>query len=117
MNAELQARPGDEIDRRLVELEGVEVEAPSPDRAGNGSRVRVLDLKTGEDDVFTLVPGEEVDPDAGDVSLASPIGQALLGRKAGETVRVATPRGERTLAVLCVTPDRRGSARSAAEEQ
>ncbi|MGQ0562664.1 MAG: GreA/GreB family elongation factor, partial [Gemmatimonadota bacterium] len=47
--------------------------------------------------------GSLVDIDAGQVSLASPIGQALLGREAGDVVTVHTPERERRFEIINVT--------------
>jgi transcription elongation factor GreA len=74
-----------------------------PDRAGFGSTVRLRELATGEELSYTLLAGEFIDVDAGEVSLASPIGHALLGRRAGEEITVATPRGERRFRILSLT--------------
>ena len=67
--------------------------------AGLGSRVTVLDRSSGEQIAYTLLAGSFIDLDAGEVSLGSPIGQALLGRVAGDEVDVRTPRGVRNLVV------------------
>jgi transcription elongation factor GreA len=48
----------------------------------------------GQDaETFTLVGAKEADPRAGKISNESPIGKALLGRRAGETVTAETPGG------------------------
>jgi transcription elongation factor GreA len=54
-----------------------------------GSRVRYeLDGEPGE---LTLVGSTEADPALGRVSAASPVGRALMGRRAGDEVEVITP--------------------------
>ena len=70
---------------------------------GFGSTVRVEDRRTGEIVEYTLMTGDELDIDAGEVSLASPIGQALLGCREGDEVEVSTPHGVRRLKVLRAT--------------
>ena len=59
--------------------------------AGYGSTVSVRDLDTSEPDHYTLMVGSLVDIDTQQVSLASPIGQALLGRREGDVTTVITP--------------------------
>lgn len=49
---------------------------------------------------FTLVGGEEVDAENGKISLASPIGRALVGRTIGDRVSVRIPKGELSLEIL-----------------
>jgi|GEM_PF-2612108 len=71
--------------------------------AGYGSSVAVEDVETGERTKYLLMIGALVDIDAGQVSLASPIGQALLGRSPGDIVTVELPLRERRLRILDVT--------------
>ena len=42
--------------------------------------------------------------EAGEISLASPVGHALVGRVEGEEIEVSTPLGRRHFRVLSVTP-------------
>ena len=65
-----------------------------------GSRVTVeID---GTTDTYTLVGTAEADPASGRLSVASPVGQALLGAVSGAEVAVKTPRGAVTYRVLTV---------------
>jgi transcription elongation GreA/GreB family factor len=73
-----------------------------PRGAGFGSTVLVEDLDRGIRETFTLMAGALLDFDAGQVSLASPIGQALLGAVEHEVVSVQTPQRLRRLRVLQV---------------
>lgn len=70
--------------------------------AGYGSRVTVRDVATGETDEYTLMVGTLVDIDANQVSLASPIGLALLGKVAGDEITVTTPQKKARLVVTRV---------------
>ena len=60
-----------------------------------GSRVTVEDLDEGETQVFEIVFPEEVNAAAGQISLSSPLGRALLNKTAGDEIEVQTPRGKR----------------------
>ncbi|MBI4215770.1 MAG: transcription elongation factor GreA [Chloroflexi bacterium] len=60
---------------------------------GQGSRVVVLELETQEAADYTLVATQEASLLKGKLSLASPLGKALLGRRVGEVVEVAAPQG------------------------
>ncbi len=86
--------------QRQSELAQIEVENLPTDRVGFGSKVKVKDLEFGEDFDFTIVAGDFVDFDAGQISLASPIGQGLLGARKNEEVDVSLPAGERRYRVL-----------------
>lgn len=81
-----------------------------PDRAGYGSVVRVRDVATGEEESYTLMAGDFIDLDEGQVSLESPIGYALLGHRTGEQVTVVTPRVERRYEItgLVTLPQKMG---------
>ena len=57
-----------------------------------GSRVTVRDAE-GEADSYVVVPPGTGDPQAGRISADSPLGAALLGRRAGEEVDVQAPAG------------------------
>ena len=60
-----------------------------------GSRVTVEDLDEGQSLVYEIVFPEEVNAAAGQISLGSPIGRALLNKTVGDEVEVQTPRGKR----------------------
>lgn len=70
------------------------------DRAGFGSSVVLQDLATKQRVTYTLMTAETIDLDEDQVTLASPIGQALLGRGVGERVTVETPQGTRRFRVV-----------------
>jgi len=95
----VQARLG-QLHLRLSQLSQLaDTEAPR-DRVGLGSIVRVEDVKTGDAEEFTLVLAEMMDIDAGHISLASPLGQALKDRKPGEEVNLRLPTMMRKLRVI-----------------
>jgi transcription elongation factor GreA len=54
---------------------------------------KVKDAKTGEIITFTLVSPDEADFELDKISVFSPLGKALLGKKAGEIARVEVPAG------------------------
>jgi transcription elongation factor GreA len=66
-----------------------------------GSSVAVED-EAGREHSFLIVTSIEADAARGYISLDSPVGAALLGRRPGESVSVSVPRGERQFRVLRV---------------
>jgi transcription elongation factor GreA len=58
-----------------------------------GDSIVICDLATGEECRYTLVDPREVNAARGKISIASPLGKALLGRSDGETVEIAVPAG------------------------
>ena len=73
-------------------------EAPS-DRVGLGSTVTVLDLDTGDTDVYVVVLAEMMDIDAGHISLASPLGRALANGRVGDEIGLRLPITTRRLRI------------------
>jgi transcription elongation factor GreA len=64
-----------------------------------GRTAEVLDEESGEVYTWTIVGATEADLAHGRLSAQSPVGMALLGRRAGESVEVQTPRGGRNYRV------------------
>ncbi|MBT8398396.1 MAG: transcription elongation factor GreA [Gemmatimonadetes bacterium] len=88
------------LSQRQSELSQIDVENLPADRVGFGSKVSVKDLDGGETFDFTIVAGDFLDLDAGQISLASPIGRGLLGARLDEKVKVSLPMGERRYQVV-----------------
>ncbi|HHX42202.1 MAG TPA: transcription elongation factor GreA [Armatimonadetes bacterium] len=63
------------------------------DEAHLGSRVRVTNLSTGRELALKLVSPLEAAPERSQISTESPVGEAILGRRPGDTVDVRTPAG------------------------
>jgi len=89
---------------RLSKLSSVRESDIPRDRVGFGSRVTVQDLETKKRETYALTLGEfiEGDDDADEmpVSMASPVGKALLGAKVGQSVTISLPLGTRRLKVV-----------------
>lgn len=60
---------------------------------GIGSRVTIVEVGEDDEETYTIVGAAEANPSDGKISNQSPIGSALLGRKAGEKFKVSTPAG------------------------
>jgi len=88
------------LSQRQSELSQIDVDNLPSDRVGFGSKVSVEDLDLKEVFDFTIVAGDFLDLDAGQISFASPIGQGLLGARQGEEVTASLPVGERRYRVL-----------------
>lgn len=100
------------LSQRQAELSQIDAKNLPVDRVGFGSKVAVEDLELGEVSEFTIVAGDYLDLDAGQVSLASPIGRGLLGAREREEVTVALPAGERHFRIvsLLTLPEQLGMA-------
>src|SRR5947209_14765414 len=89
---------------RLSKLSSVQESDIPRDRVGFGSRVTVRDAATKKKETYALTLGEFVEgDDDGDemsVSMASPLGKALLGARVGQTVAISLPVGKRRLKIV-----------------
>jgi transcription elongation factor GreA len=77
--------------------------AEGSDVAGLGSTVEVEDEESGRNTTYVLVSALDANPAERKVSFESPIGVALRNKRAGETAKVQTPKGERRLKVVSVS--------------
>jgi transcription elongation factor GreA len=57
------------------------------------SKVKIKNVKTGAEMLYTLVSEEEADLKAGRISVGSPIGKGLLGKRVGEKASITVPAG------------------------
>lgn len=81
------------LENMLSKARVVQEKPPVSDEIQLGSRVKLRDLATGEEFSYLIVGANEADPLQGRISYLSPVGQAILGHKAGEKVRVNVPAG------------------------
>jgi len=89
---------------RLSKLSSVKEEDIPRDRVGFGSRVTVQDVDTKKRETYALTLGEFIEgddnPAEAPVSMASPLGKALLGGQVGQTVAITLPLGKRRLKIV-----------------
>lgn len=71
-------------------------------KVGIGSVVRLREVESGEELRYEIVGAEEADPSEHRISNQSPLGEALMGRTAGKTVKVKTPGGVTAYVILSV---------------
>ena len=81
------------IDEKAVDVAVVNV----------GTTVKVLDKAYGEEEVFHIVGSAEADVAKRKISNDSPVGSALIGKKAGDKVKIDTPSGEIEMKILEIT--------------
>jgi transcription elongation factor GreA len=102
-NAPLQAAREERghVEGRIKELEEtlkaakiIEEKKTPATKTGVGDRIVLCDLAGGEECCYTIVDPREVDPAKGKISIASPLGKALIGRRDGETVEINAPAGK-----------------------
>ena len=91
----MEARIRD-IEAKLANAEIIDVtKLPSSGRVVFGSTVRLIAVDDGTEARYQIVGEDEADIKQGLLSIGSPIARALIAKRAGETVEVATPSGTR----------------------
>jgi transcription elongation factor GreA len=95
------------IDGRINELrsiigqsEIIEVDENPSDTVVFGKTVRLYDMNSDEESSYQLLGPYESAPEAGRISVTSPLGRALIGMKVGDEVRVNTPTGIQEFEIL-----------------
>ena len=95
------------IEAKIVEMENtlrncivVENDAVNTDAVGVGNTIKVKNLTLNVEQTITIVGANETDPKNMKISSDSPIGEALLGKKKGETFEVEVPMGLMKMQVL-----------------
>lgn len=67
------------------------------------SKVKIKNKKNGMEVTYTIVSEEEADLKAGKISVKSPIGKGLLGKKIGEEAQVDAPAGKMNFEILDIS--------------
>ncbi len=95
------------VEGRIAELEAIVKNAVIIQSEKNSEMVRVgskVRVKAeGKTESYSIVGSNEADPKNGRISNESPLGQAFLGRRIGETVEVSVPSGKRLFRILAIT--------------
>jgi transcription elongation factor GreA len=90
-----------DLDVLLATARVIDEETVAADSIQVGSKVTIQE-EGGPAEVYTIVGAAESDPAHGKVSNESPLGKALINRKAGETVSVEAPDGAFSVAIVKV---------------
>ena len=91
------------MEKTLMRSEIIDESEIGIDKVGVMTRVRVLNIKTKKENVYQLVSPEEADFEGGKISIASPIGKALMNHVVNEEVVVKVPAGALNLKIVEIT--------------
>ena len=91
-----------ELESMIARAEVIDLSKLTGDTITFGATVTLVDEDTDEEKAYQIVGEAESDVKAGKVSIGSPIARALVGKKVGDTVEVATPGGGKSYEVLSV---------------
>jgi transcription elongation factor GreA len=91
------------LQRRISDIMSININQIPKDRSGLGSTLKLKDLDTGKEVEYHLVFPEEVNPDEGKLSAASPVGKCLLGKQVGDEITLSLPDNTLEYEVLKIT--------------
>ena len=97
--AMLEARIA-KLQERLAGARVIEKREIAKDVVSIGAKVRLRDVDAKQTVEYHLVGSAEANPAEQKLSNESPVGKAIIGKKKGETVEVATPRGSLKYKIL-----------------
>ena len=89
-----------ELEFKLANIDIIETDKLPKDRAVFGSKVVLENIETGEDVSYQLVGPDESDIENGRISVSSPLGRAIIGRKPGDELTLEVPGGKRSYELI-----------------
>ncbi len=92
-----------ELKDKLARAEVIDCSRVSKEKAVFGTVVSLLDMETKEEVSYQLLGPEESDVKSGSISVLSPLGRSILGKKVGDEVIVKTPGGTREFEVVDIS--------------
>jgi transcription elongation factor GreA len=89
-----------ELEDKLARAEIIDPTKVAGDKVAFGATVKLANTKTEEEVVYRILGADESDINAGTISITSPLARSLLGKEAGDEVKVRMPGGERVYEIL-----------------
>lgn len=93
-----------QLKARINEVAQVDTSRLPKDKSGYGSILELYDLDEDKDITYQLVMPEDADVKQSRISLSSPIGRALMGKRDGDEVLINIPSGKKNYEIVKVTP-------------
>lgn len=84
-----------ELEYKVANADIIDTRNLSKEKAVFGSRVVLENVETGEDVEYQLVGPDESNINAGRISISSPLGNAIIGKKPGDELTIQVPGGRR----------------------
>ena len=88
------------LEERLIAARVIKKGEVSSEAVSIGSKVKLRDVGAKETVEYHIVGSAEANPTENKLSNESPVGKAIIGKKKGETVEVAAPRGKMKFKIL-----------------
>ena len=91
------------LEEKIASARVVDTSKLAKDKVLLYSNVRIKNLNSGAELTYTLVPESESNIVSKKISISSPIGQGLLGKKIGEIAKVDVPSGSIDFEILSIS--------------
>jgi transcription elongation factor GreA len=88
------------LEERLIAARVIAADEVTSDAVSIGSKVRLKDMDANETIEYHIVGSAEANPAEHRLSNESPVGKAIIGKKKGDVVEVAAPRGSLKFKIL-----------------
>jgi len=92
-----------ELEEKILTARILDNESISSDKAYIGAKLKLTDIDSKEEIDYMLVTEDEADYAAGRISIASPVGKALLGCKVGDIVNIKVPAGALKYKIISIS--------------
>ena len=89
-----------ELQSKIAQVTVIDPASISQDKIAFGAKVKVVDVDTEEEKVYSLVGPDESDIKNGMISILSPIARALIGKEEGDVATVKAPGGITELEIV-----------------
>ena len=91
-----------ELEDKISRAEVIDISKLSGDTVKFGAKVTLVDEDTEDEAVYRIVGEFEADVKKGLISVTSPIARAIIGKRTGDSVEVATPGGGKSYEIVKV---------------
>lgn len=91
-----------ELEDKIRRAEVIDVKSLKGKDVKFGATVKVADEDTDEETTYQIVGEHEADVKAGRLSITSPLARALIAKRVGDSVEVATPNGAKSYEIISV---------------
>ena len=92
-----------EIENKLARAEIIDPSKLDGSRVAFGATVKLQNTQNEEEVVYRILGADEADLNSGSISISSPLARSLLGKEAGDEVKMRMPGGERLYEILEVS--------------
>lgn len=91
-----------DLEDKISRSEVIDPSSLSGDKVRFGATVSLLNVETDEGSTYQIVGADEADLNQGTISISAPLARALIGKEAGDEVKVQLPGGARHYEIVSV---------------